>query len=412
VQNKTGAKQDRCEIKHCETQKVRNKLFCGGLLLLSSLMLAAQVPSQSALASLLQDAAQAMTEGKLSLAEKDLQSVLRAAPQDYRALDLLGVVRALQQREPEAEEFFRQAIQKKPDFAPACAHLGLRYVQRGHTEEAVPLLREALRIDPSRHDASDALVRILQDQAHAAVQSEDYTKALTLLTEAEKYAADNPDLRFEVGTVELQLSLWENAVESFQRSLQLRSNDPLAVYDLGRAFMGQSRFEEARQQFARYVEARPNDASGHCALGMTLAALESLPEARQQFQQSIALAPEQTESYFRLGLVDLESKDLDAATRNLREVLSRDSKHDGALSALGRVAFEQKRYSEAIDFLQRAIAGDDLLREAHYYLGLTFARIGRKEDADHQLQIATQLEHDEAQHRRTVLRIQDVDGSH
>jgi len=377
----------------------------------ASLMLAGQVPKQSATASLLQDAAKAMTDGNLSLAEKDLQSVLQAAPHDYRALDLLGVVRVLQQRESEAEELFRGAIQKKPDFAPACAHLGLLYVQKGRTEEAVPLLREAVRIDPSRRDASDALVRILQDQARATVQSGDYLKALAPLTEAEKYAPDNPAVQFELGTVELQLSLWENAVESFQRTLQLRSNEPLALYNLGRAFMGQSRFEEAHQQFARYVEARPDDASGHCALGMTLAALERVPEARQQFQQSIALAPEQTESYYRLGLVDLESGDLDAATKNLREVLTRDSKHNGALSALGRVAFEQKRYSEAIDLLQRAIASDDSLREAHYYLGLTFARIGRKEDADHQLQIATQLEHEEAQHRRTVLRIKNADGS-
>jgi tetratricopeptide (TPR) repeat protein len=74
------------------------------------------------------------------------------------------------------------------------------------------------------------------------------------------------------------------------------------------------------------------------------------------------------------------------------------------------VAFEQKRYSDAIDLLQRAIASDDSLREAHYYLGLTFVRLGRKEEADSQLQIATRLEHDEAQHRRTVLRIQDGEG--
>ena len=80
-----------------------------------------------------------------------------------------------------------------------------------------------------------------------------------------------------------------------------------------------------------------------------------------------------------------------------------------ALSGLGRVAFEQKRYSDAIDLLQRALAIDDSLREAHYYLGLTFVRVGRKEEADSQLEIATRLEHDEAQHRRTVLRIQDGD---
>jgi tetratricopeptide (TPR) repeat protein len=103
-------------------------------------------------------------------------------------------------------------------------------------------------------------------------------------------------------------------------------------------------------------------------------------------------------------------KDLDEAAMSFRQVLNRDSKHAGALLALGRVAFEQKRYADAIDLLQRAIAIDDSLNEAHYYLGMTFVRVGRKEEADRQLEIATRLEHDEAQHRRTALRIQDGDG--
>ena len=114
------------------------------------------------------------------------------------------------------------------------------------------------------------------------------------------------------------------------------------------------------------------------------------------------LAPEQTESYFRLGLIELNEKDLNDAAANFRQVVARDPKHTGALSGLGRVAFEQKRYSDAIDVLQRAIAGDGSLREAHYYLGLTFARVGRKDEADSQLEIATRIEHDEAQHRRIV----------
>ena len=360
--------------------------------------------------SLLQDAAQAMTAGKLNRAETDLQTVLRTAPGDYRAVDLLGVVRVLQHRDVEAEQLFRRAVQKKADFAPALAHLGLLYLQKGRADDAVPQLREALRIDSARTDASDALVQILRDQSKTAAATGDSGRSLALLREARNYAPDNPDVQFEFGVVALHLSLWQDAIAAFQQTLKLRQNDPVALYNLGRAFLGVWKIEDARQQFARYVDTRPDDASGHCALGMTLAALERTQEAREQFERSIVLAPKQTESYFRLGLIELNGRDLDEAAANLRQVLSRDSKHAGALSALGRVAFEQKRYSDAIDLLQRAIATDESLREAHYYLGLTFARVGRKEEAYSQLQIATRLEHDEALHRRTVLRIQDGAG--
>ena len=387
---------------------MRNKFLSGGIVLISILMAVAQDSRQNSNPSLLQDAAQAITAGKLSRAEGDLQSVLRAAPDDYRALDLLGVVRILQHHEIDAEKLFLRALQKKSDFAPARAHLGLLYVQLGRPEDALPLLREAVRLEPARSDASTALVRVLQDQARAASTAGDSEKALTLLTDARKYAPGNPDINSELGTVALQLSSWQDAVEAFQRTLKVRADDPLALYNLGRAFMGLSQFEDARQQFARYVAVRPDDASGHCALGMTLAALEHDAEARKEFERSIALAPAQTESYFRLGLIDLDARDLDEAARNLHQALAHEPKHPGVLSALGRVAFEQKRYPDAIDLLRQAIGGDQSLREAHYYLGLTLARLGRKEEAEAELQIATRLEHDEAEHRRNLLRIQDV----
>lgn len=372
------------------------------MLLLSSLVPAAKASAPNANTSLLQDAIGAMTAGKLTQAEADLQSVLRTAPDDYRALDLLGVVRALQHRDMEAQKLFRRAVQKQPDFAAAHAHLGLLYFQKGRVDDAVPQLREALRIDSSRTDALDAMVHILRNQSKTAAAAGDSGKSLALLREARNYAPDDPDVQFELGAMALQLSLWQDAIAAFEQALKLRQDDPVARYSLGRAFLGEWKFEEARQQFARYVEARPDDASGHCALGMTLAALESTEEARKQFERSIMLAPEQTESYFRLGLIELNEKDLNDAAANFRQVVARDPKHTGALSGLGRVAFEQKRYSDAIDVLQRAIAGDGSLREAHYYLGLTFARVGRKDEADSQLEIATRIEHDEAQHRRIV----------
>ena len=74
-------------------------------------------------------------------------------------------------------------------------------------------------------------------------------------------------------------------------------------------------------------------------------------------------------------------------------------------AALGRVKLEQKKYDEAADALQRAMASDSSLREAHYYLGMTYARMGRKEESENQFQIATQLEKQATEKQRTVFKI-------
>ena len=43
------------------------------------------------------------------------------------------------------------------------------------------------------------------------------------------------------------------------------------------------------------------------------------------------------------------------------------------------------------------------MREAHYYLGLSLARMGHKSESEEELAIATRLGHEETEHRRTVL---------
>jgi tetratricopeptide (TPR) repeat protein len=387
-----------------------NQFLCVTIILLATTPVSlSQVSNSSSQKSSMQRAAEAISVGKLDQAETELQAALRSSSDELRALDLLAVVRILQHREPEAEKLLISVVQKDPNFAPGQAHLGLLYLQMRRPLEAVPHLREAVRIDPSRSDAIRALVRILQDQSHAAVDAGDAEKALALLNEARKYAPDDAEVQFEFGSVALHLSLQQDAVKAFEKTLQLRKSDPLALYDLGRAFMGLSKFEEARQQFAEYVKLRPGDPSGYCALGMTLAALERTQEARAQFNRSIDLAPTQTESYYRLALLELESRELEAASGHLRKVLDREPANAPALAALGKIAFHLKEYNEAIRLLRQATGTDGTLREAHYYLGLAFARTGHKQESDEELEIATRLEHEESEHRRTEYRMADPD---
>jgi tetratricopeptide (TPR) repeat protein len=357
--------------------------------------------------SLLQDAGTAISVGDTSRAENDLQSILSGSPHDYQAMDLLGILRAQQRRDSEAQALFQEITKDHPVFAAAHIHLGLLYIQMLQPEKAIAELQEGLRLAPERKDASKALIGIWRDQARTAISSGENEKALSLLLQAKKVSSEDPDLQFELGMVELRMGLLSDAIVSFQKTIELRPEDAMAIYGLGRAFMEHSQFEDARRQFAHYIELRPNDASGHYGLGMTYAALEHSPEARREFETSIALAPVQTESYFRLGVLDLNIHDLDSAANNFQHVIDRDPKHAGALAALGHVEFERKKYEESAELLERAIQSDSSLREAHYYLGLTYARLGKKQQSDEQFQIATKLDQEQLEKQRADLKVLD-----
>jgi tetratricopeptide (TPR) repeat protein len=359
---------------------------------------------------LLQDAAQSMVAGNLQQAETDLQSVLRGNPHDYRALNLLGMIRAQQQRNAESEKIFKSVLQQKPDFAGAHVNLGLLYLQMSRSDDAIAQFQEALRLEPGRADALGALLNTLRVQARDAVHAGELEKALALLIQARKASPQNPDVLYDFGIVALRMSLFPDAVEAFTDVLKIRPKDANALYGLGRAQIGLGKYPDAAQTFTRYADLYPQDASGHYALGIALASLEKSSEARAQFQKSVDLQPEQTESYLQLGRICVDEGDLDCAAADFDRVLRRDPCHAEALSGIGRVEFQRKDFEKAITLLQQSIAVDPAIRQAHYYLGLAYARLGRKEESERELQTASKLEHDEVEQHRTILKL--LDSSH
>lgn len=387
-----------------------SRLFYGYVffvLLWSVPVLAQGATQQNSSLALIKDAADAMAAGDLQKAETELNTVLAEDPNEYRALNLLGIVRAQQLREREAEQLFKKAILTKPDFVSAHVDLGLLFVQTNQQDEALAEFKEALRLDPGRTDAVSSMVNIWRGQARDALHAGDLEKALSALIQAHKMAPRDADVDFEFGMVALRMSLLPDALEAFEQGLEVRKNDPKTIYGLGRAQIGLNKYQDARESFEHYTQLRPKDASGHYALGFALQALQQTVDARRQFEESIALQPLQTESYFQLGMIDLEQKSLESAANRFGKVLERDPKHAGALTGMGRMEFQRKEYEKAIDFLHRAIASDPSLREAHYYLGLSYARSGQKDDSERELQLAGQLEHEEVEKGRRVIKILD-----
>jgi tetratricopeptide (TPR) repeat protein len=393
-----------------QTRVIGGCVCIGGLLIFVALLGFAQGQSSpQAIIPTVREAAAALAAGDSNQAEQKLRAILQSSPYDVHALNLLGIIRAQQKREAEAEALFRQAIAIQPNYAGAQAGLGLLYVQMGKDQLAIPPLQESLRLDPGRKDAQAALISIWRSQAHSAAQHEDLEKSLALLIQARKVAPDDPDVQYELGMVALRMDLFPDAIWAFDQTLKLRPDDSRALYGLGRANLALAKFDEAQRTFERYVQLRPADASGHYAVGVSLQALQRTAGARTEFERSIALQPQQTESYFQLGLMDLDAGNLVAAEEEFGHVLTRAPQHAGALTGMGRVRFQDKKYSESATLLEKAVVSDSRLREAHYYLGLTDSRLGRKEESEKELAIANRIEHEEVEKHQNILKIVDAD---
>src|SRR5580704_6757170 len=133
-------------------------IFVLSLALAASAQSGAKAPSGDF--TLIKDAAQSLAAGDLKRAENELNIALATAPDDVRALNLLGIVYAQQKREAEAEGLFKRAIALKPDFASAHVSLGMLYAQMAKPDDAIPEFQNAPQLDPGRTDALASLVNV------------------------------------------------------------------------------------------------------------------------------------------------------------------------------------------------------------------------------------------------------------
>ena len=76
-----------------------------------------------------------------------------------------------------------------------------------------------------------------------------------------------------------------------------------------------------------------------------------------------------------------------------QKTLNRSSTHGGALTGMGILAFRAKQYDTARRYLKRATETSPDYQSAHYYLGLTLARLGEKANAEKELKVAADLDH-------------------
>ena len=65
--------------------------------------------------------------------------------------------------------------------------------------------------------------------------------------------------------------------------------------------------------------------------------------------------------------------------------------HGGALTGMGILNYRLKNFALAQQYLQRAATAAPAYQPAHYYLGLTDARLGEKEASQQELAVARKL---------------------
>ena len=337
------------------------------------------------------EARQLLISQKAEAAAAMLNGFLATHPDDLDALVLEGEAQLALNDAGAASRAFTRALSKEPTNPSLNLSLGQIFLKEHRYPEAMD--RFEVVLDSSSVDLSARRGEYLAatELAASAERSGDPNVALKILEHARQHLPDEPKLLMALGDVALEAKQLREAEDAFTSASELDTNNAEALYAIARAEVEEQHMPAAEAHLRAYLAARPNDASAHYGLGHILAMEQRDDEARREFVRSTELQPLQAESYYQLGQLDLNAGQSDEAAKLFQRVILRDPNHGGALVGLGQIAFQARNYPQAATFLERAVKAAPEYGPAHYYYGLTLARLGRKTQADEELKKATEL---------------------
>ena len=251
----------------------------------------------------MQDAVALHQQGRLREAEKLYARVLKAAPDHFDALHLLGLTKAQGGEMREAFRLMSAALKinpKVPDVLMNFANV-LHALKRD--AEALDCLDKALALRPgdlnALHDRGNALLALGRPQDALAC--------------FDQVLARNPrhgDALLNRGTALASLGRNEQALADFDAALALMPGHPAALYNRGNALSALGRTQEALAAFERALAAAPNHVQAWNNRGRALQALNRHADALASFDKAIALQKDYADANFNRALSLLTLGDL------------------------------------------------------------------------------------------------------
>jgi Tfp pilus assembly protein PilF/4-amino-4-deoxy-L-arabinose transferase-like glycosyltransferase len=160
---------------------------------------------------------------------------------------------------------------------------GTHFLREGRPADAVPMLREAVRRDPSHAEARLSLGLALQQTSQHGAAAEEFRAAIT--------ASPNSSEAHTGLAISLhRQGLLPDAVREYEAAVRLEEGNVEAMSNLALALREQGRMEEAIAWFRRAIAAKPQNVPVLMNLGSLLLEAGRLEESSVVFDQAAAAA--------------------------------------------------------------------------------------------------------------------------
>jgi len=300
----------------------------------------------------------------------------------------------------DAEKAFEKLRQLEPGMAEVHANLGLIYFEERKFDEAVPALRQALKLKPSLTKSGNLLAMSLSELGrysdavpglekcfhHSADQEikrmcglelqRSYTglkrdsKSVEVALELNRLYPDDPEILYQTGKI-----YGNFAFLTMEKLAQVAPTSVWRHLAAAEAHESQGSYDQAIAEYREVVQLEPRRPGIHYRIGRSLMGRfwqrhspDDPPAAEKEFEQELQIDPGNANSAYELGEMRRKVRQFDDAQHYFEQALQHYPDFPEAQLGLAAVLLEKKMPAQALLHAQRAVALDPENEVAWYRL--------------------------------------------
>jgi tetratricopeptide (TPR) repeat protein len=260
------------------------------------------------------------------------------------------------------------ATSEKRDICVELSNLGANLAERGMFDDAIRVLEQAVRLNPSDEVAHLNLGHAYQDKGIKK-------KAITHLKRALKLKPDLEDAYERLGTVYSANNMLDEALACYKHALELNPSDRVALLNLGYAYYDMGRFDKAIEEIKRGLNI---DRSNELATFVLIKAYHEngqIDDAINECKIATELYPKTGHFHGMLGKMYLEKGQLDQAIEEYRRCVELD-KDASSHNDLGGAYAEKGFWAKALKEYRKALQLDPEFEYARHNLAIALQQTG------------------------------------
>ena len=284
---------------------------------------------------------------------------------------------------------------------------GEEFYERGDFDRAVSSYKRALEANPNNYETVRNLGSTLYLQAKFNAAAEVYSNAITRLEDQDEVGEVLGNLHLSLGEVFVALNRLEEAQDQFARASQSGASELSLRESRGNGYLALRQFDEALNDFEKYIQLDPNSPDGYLgkarayqgkeqhalaaealrvaeaiapdnywvevALGNLSTDMLDYRNALEHYQRASLLEPHSPAVQYNVGAAHLRVEEYAAAKRMFSHVLEQRPNDPKSLAGLALAEEGLGNERQAIVLFKSAIVADP--SNVSYYVALSHVQV-------------------------------------